>query len=148
MAVLSFPARLECERANPVDSDEHMARHDPPPPRLLELFAQHFDSADREYLVVAGFDRRGCLTAFAEVCGHASRVDNVLTAVRQALAPPSTTSLIMAHNHVYGGTEPSQADIEATRQIERLARLAGVRLIDHIILCGHHYTSFAARGLI
>jgi DNA repair protein RadC len=64
----------------------------------------------------------------------------------ETLAPPreifrevlkqGATKIIVAHNHPSGSTEPSQADIELTRQLLAGAKFLGVPLLDHLIL-GH-----------
>jgi DNA repair protein RadC len=44
------------------------------------------------------------------------------------------TRAIIAHNHPSGNLEPSDADIELTRQLLAGAQLLGVPLLDHLIL--------------
>lgn len=43
-------------------------------------------------------------------------------------------SIIVAHNHPSGNTEPSQADRALTARLEQVAELMGIKLIDHIIV--------------
>ena len=43
-------------------------------------------------------------------------------------------SIIVAHNHPSGNLEPSQADKDVTRRLERAAELLGVSFTDHIII--------------
>ncbi|MBP0014110.1 MAG: DNA repair protein RadC [Roseofilum sp. SBFL] len=42
--------------------------------------------------------------------------------------------LIIAHNHPTGSTEPSEEDIELTKQLLQAAQLLGIPLLDHLIL--------------
>ncbi|BAZ29298.1 DNA repair protein RadC [Cylindrospermum sp. NIES-4074] len=44
------------------------------------------------------------------------------------------TRVIVAHNHPSGNLEPSEADIELTRQLLAGAQLLGIPLLDHLIL--------------
>ncbi|AFZ27900.1 DNA replication and repair protein RadC [Cylindrospermum stagnale PCC 7417] len=44
------------------------------------------------------------------------------------------TRVIVAHNHPSGNLEPSDADIELTRQLLSGAQLLGIPLLDHLIL--------------
>jgi len=51
-------------------------------------------------------------------------------------------SLIVCHNHPSGDPQPSQADIVLTKQLLECAKLMGVGLIDHLIVCKDSYYSF------
>ncbi len=69
----------------------------------------------------------------------------------ETLAPPreifrevlkqGATKIIVAHNHPSGSTEPSQPDIELTRQLLAGAKFLGVPLLDHLILAQTEWTS-------
>jgi len=56
------------------------------------------------------------------------------------------TGVILTHNHPGGSLKPSRADIEVTRQIVEGLAFIGVDVLDHIIVAGDTYYSFAARG--
>jgi DNA repair protein RadC len=57
-------------------------------------------------------------------------------------------SIIIAHNHPSGNTEPSTEDISITKQIAEAGKVIGIPVHDHIIFTDDGYTSFAERGLI
>ena len=42
--------------------------------------------------------------------------------------------IIVAHNHPSGDITPSQADLDATKQLCQGAELVGLRFLDHLIL--------------
>ncbi|HLO88259.1 MAG TPA: DNA repair protein RadC [Nostocaceae cyanobacterium] len=44
------------------------------------------------------------------------------------------TRVIVAHNHPSGSLEPSEADIELTRQLLTGANILGIPILDHLIL--------------
>ena len=62
----------------------------------------------------------------------------------ETLAPPreifrevirhGATRVVVAHNHPSGNVEPSQQDIELTRQLLAGAQFLGIPLLDHLIL--------------
>lgn len=54
-------------------------------------------------------------------------------------------AVILTHNHPGGSLRPSRSDLEATRRIVEAAGLIGVDIIDHIIVAGDAFYSFAAR---
>jgi DNA repair protein RadC len=52
------------------------------------------------------------------------------------------TRAIVAHNHPSGNTEPSNADLDLTRQLLAAAEVMGVPILDHLILGnGDRFTS-------
>lgn len=51
------------------------------------------------------------------------------------------TRVIVAHNHPSGNVEPSQEDIELTRQLLAGAQFLGIPLLDHLILGNGNHQS-------
>ena len=51
--------------------------------------------------------------------------------------------LILAHNHPSGNLRPSKADLQITRKTKKAAALMDIRLLDHLIVHGSEYYSFA-----
>jgi DNA repair protein RadC len=60
----------------------------------------------------------------------------------------SAASLIVAHNHPSGDPEPSADDRATTRRLERVGRLVGIPLLDHVVLGAGSHVSFRERGWI
>ena len=58
------------------------------------------------------------------------------------------SGIILAHNHPSGNLTASQADIQLTRKLKDGARLLDVQVLDHLILAGQKYYSFADEGLL
>ena len=52
-------------------------------------------------------------------------------------------ALILAHNHPSGNLRPSKADLQITRKTKKAAALMDLRLLDHLIVHGSEYYSFA-----
>jgi len=57
-------------------------------------------------------------------------------------------SLIFVHNHPSGDPEPSRYDKEVTRGLVFAGNIMQIKVLDHIIIGGNQYFSFAAEGLI
>ncbi|AUG57775.1 RadC family protein [Acetivibrio saccincola] len=57
-------------------------------------------------------------------------------------------SVILAHNHPGGSLNPSRGDVEATKVIKNALESISIKVVDHIIVCGEKYVSFAERGLL
>ncbi|MCR4320702.1 MAG: DNA repair protein RadC [Candidatus Brocadiaceae bacterium] len=60
----------------------------------------------------------------------------------------NTSSLIAAHNHPSGLTEPSESDIILTRDLISATRPLGMKILDHIIVGEETTYSFADSGLL
>jgi DNA repair protein RadC len=58
------------------------------------------------------------------------------------------TSIIISHNHPSGNRTPSEADIKITKKIRSAAEIMDIMVLDHIIVAGRTYFSFADEGLM
>lgn len=58
------------------------------------------------------------------------------------------SSVILAHNHPGGSLRPSAADINVTKRIVTALESISIKVLDHIIVAGDRYTSFAEKGLL
>lgn len=57
-------------------------------------------------------------------------------------------SVILAHNHPGGTLHPSNADIEMTKRVMIALEAISINVMDHIIVAGDKYVSFAEKGLM
>ena len=53
----------------------------------------------------------------------------------------SAAAILLAHNHPSNDPTPSPQDLELTRRLAAAARLLGIPLLDHVILCETTYLS-------
>ncbi len=60
----------------------------------------------------------------------------------------NATAIILCHNHPSGEPEPSKADILLTNRLIDSGHLLGISVIDHIIIAGNTYLSFAEEDLM
>lgn len=58
------------------------------------------------------------------------------------------SSVILAHNHPSGYIDPSNADINVTKNVKQALKLIKVKLLDHIIITESDSLSMADRGLV
>lgn len=58
----------------------------------------------------------------------------------------NASSIILAHNHPSGNTDPSEADFEITNKVKEAAKYLEVMVLDHIILTKDSFYSFADNG--
>jgi DNA repair protein RadC len=58
------------------------------------------------------------------------------------------SGIIVCHNHPSEATKPSESDTRITQKIKEAGSIMDIQLLDHIIVCGKTYTSFADNGLL
>ena len=58
------------------------------------------------------------------------------------------SAIIVCHNHPSGNLNPSDADSKITGKIKEAGSIMDIQLLDHIIISGKDYYSFADNGLI
>lgn len=58
------------------------------------------------------------------------------------------SGIILAHNHPSGNLVASKADQDLTRKLKEGAKLLDIQILDHLIIAGKKYFSFADEGLI
>ncbi|MFC1623571.1 RadC family protein, partial [Patescibacteria group bacterium] len=54
----------------------------------------------------------------------------------------NTSSIIVAHNHPSGDTEPSQDDIEVTKKLIHAGKILDIKIVDHVIVTSKEFKSF------
>lgn len=71
-----------------------------------------------------------------------------LRAVFEDALKHNASSLVFVHNHPSGSPKPSLQDKEQTRELVFGGAIMRIRVLDHIVIGGDKYFSFAAEGLI
>jgi DNA repair protein RadC len=60
----------------------------------------------------------------------------------------SAASFALIHNHPSGDPTPSQQDFEITHRLNKTGKIVGIHMVDHIIIGGNEFFSFADEGLL
>lgn len=79
--------------------------------------------------------------------GISGTVVDIRLILREALTRYAS-GIFLGHNHPSGQCRPSPQDISLTKKLKEAAQWMEVILLDHIIVCGDRYFSFADEGLI
>lgn len=66
----------------------------------------------------------------------------------RVLIETGATCFTVVHNHPSGSNKPSNPDKLITTDIQKAANIMKIKLIDHIIIAGRTYYSFADEGLL
>lgn len=106
-------------------------------------------SKKQEYFVCFSLDSGGRLIKRRVVT--IGLLDMSLAHPREVFSGPlkdCAASVIIAHNHPSGVTEPSKQDMQTTQQLIAAGQLLGIRVWDHIIVTKTDYSSFRNEGLL
>jgi DNA repair protein RadC len=68
--------------------------------------------------------------------------------VVKSVLKENAAAVILAHNHPSGHVSPSPDDLRLTEDLAQILRTIDVRVVDHLILGGNGYFSFAREGLL
>lgn len=79
--------------------------------------------------------------------GISSTIVDVRLILREALNVYAS-SIILGHNHPTNNCMPSEQDLRITKKLKEAAKLMDISLLDHIIVCGDRYYSFADENVI
>ena len=55
----------------------------------------------------------------------------------------AAAAVILVHNHPSGESQPSEADIEVTKQLVSAGKLIGIDLVDHVIITKNSFKSIS-----
>jgi DNA repair protein RadC len=53
-----------------------------------------------------------------------------------------SSRIILSHNHPSGDTNPSDEDINITKQLKKAGELIGIEVLDHVIVGKRGYWSY------
>ncbi|MCK4476158.1 MAG: DNA repair protein RadC [Methanophagales archaeon] len=56
-------------------------------------------------------------------------------------------AIILAHNHPSGDPEPTEDDIEMTKQMVNVSKIMEIELLDHVIIGNNKFVSLKQRGV-
>lgn len=115
----------------------------------IDLFKWRFVGLDIEQIYIAYLTAEGnILAVIGENVGDclASYLD-IRNILRHAIIL-SADSLILAHNHPSGDPTPSYMDRDTTKRLALVTRMAGIKLLDHLIFANKKCQSFHSIGLL
>ena len=78
--------------------------------------------------------------------GNASRSSIDPGSTIQGALLQNASKILLFHNHPSGDTRPSGSDLATTQKFILAAKLAGMEILDHIIISEDSYYSFAEHG--
>ncbi len=79
--------------------------------------------------------------------GISGTVVDIRLVLREAINQYAS-GIVLGHNHPSGSNRPSPQDTALTKKMKEAAAWMDISLLDHIIVCGETYYSFADNGVI
>ena len=108
---------------------------------VYQLVKSKIKNYSKEHFVVLSFDTKNKLIG-SDIVAVGTLNANIVhpretfeVAIRHHAA-----KIIIAHNHPSGDTEPSNEDLEITRQMVEAGKIMGINVVDHLII-GEGYKS-------
>jgi len=106
------------------------------PDKIIEYCAPIFENSTREMTYILLLDAQHNLIGQARMStGGPDHTTVSPHDVAKRALQMDCSNIIMVHNHPYGSSVPSAADINATRALYNALRPIGINLVDHIVIC-------------
>jgi DNA repair protein RadC len=142
---INFP-KIKVKVTATKGDDVFISSPDDLPDMLRMLFNADTIEWTEEFLVV-------CLNRAHKVLGYykvgAGGFSNVVCDPKVVLTvalQSAASSIILAHNHPSGNTNPSDSDVAVTEKIRKACSYLDINLLDHFIITNDSYYSFMERG--
>ncbi len=104
---------------------------------------------ERELFLVMFLDAENCLI-HSEILFYGTLTETPVyprEIIKKALLH-NAASVIVAHNHPSGSSQPSKADISLTKVLKHALDLVGIKLLDHIIVAENKAYSFTEENTL
>ena len=114
-----------------------------------KLLSQKFRDLDQEVFSVVFLDTKHRVLSIEELFHGTINTASVFPReiVKRALAV-GAAAIVAVHNHPSGNPEPSQEDRRVTDDLKNACHLMEISLLDHVVVGGNGYFSFADRHLL
>lgn len=119
------------------------------PEQTREFLTLKLRAYPNEVFACLYLDNRHRLLSFDEL--FSGTIDSAQVHAREvvrAALKHNAAAVILSHNHPSGVAEPSQSDINLTRELKKALALIDVRVLDHLVIGSGEAVSFAERGLL
>ncbi|MDA3817322.1 MAG: DNA repair protein RadC [Prolixibacteraceae bacterium] len=116
---------------------------------VFNLFAIELSELQHEEFWILYLDRGNNVVDKSKISqgGISGTVIDVRIIMKKAIEK-LVSSIILVHNHPSRNLSPSKADIDITQKTSNAAALLDIKVLDHVIVAGNKYTSFADEGML
>ena len=119
------------------------------PEEVYKYFGYKYCNETQEIFSVIFLDTAGQVIRHQEITK--GTINQTLIGPREIFTKAiefMANSIILMHNHPSGNPEPSESDKNLTEKVVRSGELIGIKVVDHVIIAGKTFTSFAQRDLM
>ena len=117
------------------------------PDDAFHLLKNFICDKDREHFIVVTLDTNN-QPLHINIC-HIGSLNASMIHPREIMKTAilsNAFSIMVAHNHPSGQCEPSHADIQTTKRIQKVANLLVIELLDHLIIGNEKFISLRQEG--
>lgn len=114
-----------------------------------EIIKDFIEDSDREQMVVCCLDTKNQPTSISIV--SIGSLNSAIVHPREVYKTAilsNASSIIIAHNHPSGKSEPSHEDIVLTNRLDEAGKIIGIKLMDHLVIGFDEYYSFKEEGML
>jgi DNA repair protein RadC len=112
------------------------------PDKVARIARELLQSEDQEVFLTFFLNSSNKVLGYSEVARgtlDSCPVDSRIV-FRAALAVPSCTGIVLAHNHPSGNAAPSDADRRVTKALVAAGKLLNFTVLDHVIVGDEAYS--------
>ena len=116
---------------------------------LVEQFSPFLKNLKKEVVKIVLLDPK--LQYIKDLTISEGSLNASIVHPREVMIPTireSAASFALIHNHPSGDPTPSQQDFEITHRLNKTGKIVGIHMVDHIIIGGNGFFSFADEGLL
>ena len=112
-----------------------------------KFFVPRFLHKKEETLLMLCLDSLKRIISCTEInCGSVNAVETNIRKIVETALKFRASAVIIAHNHPNGIALPSREDDVSTRLAGNALNTVGIQLVDHIVVAGEDYVSYADSG--
>lgn len=116
---------------------------------IAKIASPILKNKDKEYFMVALLNTKNMLLSLETISiGTLNQSTVHAREIFKSAITKSAYSIILIHNHPSTDTTPSNADFDTTEKICDAGDIIGIKVMDHIIIGGDDYFSFADEGVL
>jgi len=117
------------------------------PKKVYQLIKSKLKDYQKEHFYIIALNSRNHSVAEVSVGSLNASIVHPREVFAEAIKNKAA-SVIFAHNHPSGDSEPSEDDLTITKRLVEVGKIMGIEIIDHIIVTENGFLSFKDKGLI
>ncbi len=140
-------AAFEIGRRVATQSEPYTGKELTKPEHVYALVKSKLKDYHKEHFYLIALNSRNSSVAEVSIGSLSASIVHPREVFAEAIKHKAA-SVIFAHNHPSGDTEPSEEDIEITKRLVKAGKIMGIEVLDHIIVAGDTFLSFKEKGLL